>query len=86
MSFGRDRQDTFDHRRVLGMTASRVAVERADRGQPLVPRPRAAPAIVLEVVKERADQRRVQTPDLQPGQLNAEPSAGEPEQQRIVSR
>ena len=58
VSFGRDRQDTFDQRRMLGMTASRVAVERADRGQPLVPSPRAARAIVLEVASTPPCQTR----------------------------
>ena len=48
VAFERDREDALDRGGVLGMLQRGVAVERADRGQPGVPGPRGAAAIVLE--------------------------------------
>ncbi len=56
----RNREDALDRDGVLGMLQRGVAVERADRGQPRVPGPWSAAAVVLEMIEKRADRVRVE--------------------------
>jgi hypothetical protein len=56
-------QDPLDRRGVLGVAQHAVAVEGADRCQAGVAGPGAAPAVGLEMIEERADQRRVELVD-----------------------
>jgi hypothetical protein len=66
VAFGPDLQDPLDRRGMLGVTQHAVAVEGADSGQPGVASPRAAAAVGLEVIEERADQRRIELVELEP--------------------
>ena len=66
VAFGSDLQDAFDRRGVLWVAQHAVPVERADRGQSRVAGPGAAPAVGLEVLEERADQRRVELAEIEP--------------------
>jgi hypothetical protein len=50
----------LDQAGVLGVTQRAVLKERVDRGEANVARARAVVALVLEVLKERADRRRVE--------------------------
>jgi len=65
VALGPDLLDPLDRRGVLGVTQQAVAVEGADSGQPGVARPRAAAAVGLEVIQERADQRRVELAEVE---------------------
>ena len=58
-----------------------VAVERVDRRQPGVAGPEAVAALLLEVVEERADQRRVEVGEVQPVGCLPVLCCGEVEQQ-----
>ena len=58
-----------------------VAAERVDRGEPGVAGPGTVATIMLEVVEERADQRRVEIIEVKLGWLFADLSCGELEQQ-----
>jgi hypothetical protein len=64
---GRDRQDPGDVGSVLGMAQRREAEQGVDRGQPGVTAADGVAPIVFEVVQERADHRRVQVSDVEPG-------------------
>ena len=66
---------------VLWVAERGVAVKGTDRGQPCVAGAGAVSPLVLEMVKERADQRRVQFVDLESGWLLAGALGGEGEQQ-----
>ena len=50
---------------MLGVAQRGVAEQRVDRGEPGVAGADAVAALVLEVVQERADQRRVEIVDVQ---------------------
>jgi hypothetical protein len=65
VAFGPDLQHPLDRRGVLWVTQQAIAVEGADRGQARVAGPRAAPAVGLEVIQERADQRRVELAEIE---------------------
>ena len=54
-----------DRRQTLGVSERRVAVERVDRREPVVAGSDAVAARLLEVVEERADQRRVELVDVE---------------------
>ncbi len=71
MAFGRDLEHTRDRVGVFGVSQGGVAVERVDRCEPLVAGPGAVPALGLEVIEERADQRRVQVGEVELGRLLA---------------
>lgn len=62
---GRDGEDTFDQRGVLGMAKGGIAEQRVDRGEPGVARAHAVAALTLEVVEERADERGVEIGDVE---------------------
>ena len=64
-ALGRDRQDALDRGGVLGVPQRGVAEQRADRGQARVAGAGAVVALVLEVIQERADQRRVEIVDVE---------------------
>ena len=65
VALGGDLDHAGDRRHVLGVAEGGVAVERVDRRQPRVAGRDDVAALVLEVVEERADQRRVQVGELQ---------------------
>lgn len=56
----RNREDTRDRGRVLGMAKGGEAKQRADRGEPRIARANAVPVIVFAMIEERADQRGVE--------------------------
>ena len=60
VAFGSDLQDPFDRRGVFWVAQEAVAVEGADRREAGVASPGGAPAVGLEVLQERADERRVE--------------------------
>ena len=64
-ALGRDRQDARDRGGVLGVAQRGVAEQRVDRGQAGVAGADAVAALVLEVVEERADQRRVEVVEVE---------------------
>ena len=80
-ALGWDREDAADRGGVLGVLERRVVKQRADRGQAGVAGADAVAAFVLEMVEERADQRRVEIVDVQLAGLLAGPLLGEREQQ-----
>jgi len=65
--FGWDREHSGDAVGVLGVGQRREPEQRVDRGQSGVAGADAVAALLLEVVQERADHRRVQLVDVQPG-------------------
>jgi len=74
VAFGSDLQHSLDRHGglrltqrngVLGVAQRAVAVEGADRRQARVAGPGAAPALGLEVIQERADQRRVELVEIE---------------------
>ena len=60
---GRDREHAADRFGVFGVFERCVVEQRADRGEPGVAGADAVAAVVLEVIEERADQRRVEIAD-----------------------
>jgi hypothetical protein len=59
-ALGWDREDALDQGGVLGVAQRAVLKERAHRREADVARARAVATVVLEVLQERADRRRVQ--------------------------
>jgi hypothetical protein len=55
-----NRQDPFNHGRMLGMSKRCKAKQRADRSEPSVARPDAGFPTVLEVVEELGDESSVE--------------------------
>ena len=80
-SLGRDGQDPGDRLGVLGMLQGGVGEHGVDRGEPGVAGARAVAADLLEVVQERADQRRVEVGEVELARLPAGAPGGEGEQQ-----
>ncbi len=78
---GRDGQDAFDVGGVLGVAQRRVGEQGVDRGQPGVACGDAVAALVLEVVEERGDHRRVELGELELRWLGAGLLLSEPQQQ-----
>jgi hypothetical protein len=70
-AFGRDLDHAGDRRGVLGVTQRGVAVERVDRGESRVAGLAAVAAVLLKVVEERSDQRRVEITEIQLARLVA---------------
>ena len=68
-------------RGVLRVAQRGVAEQRVDRGQARVAGAGAVAAVALEVVEERADQRRVEIRDVEPVRLLAGCVLGEAQQQ-----
>ena len=64
-AFARDREHALGQRGVLGVPQRAVVKERVDRGEPDVAGAGGVPALLLEVLKKRADRRRVEVGDLQ---------------------
>ena len=79
--FCRDREHLLDERGVLGMTAGGEAEQRVDGGQPGVAAADAVGPVALEVIKEAADQRRVEVGQVEVGRILAGLRPGEGEQQ-----
>ena len=65
VALGWDRQDALDRGGVLGVSQSGVAEQRADRRQARVAGADRVAALVLEVIQERADQRRLEIVDVE---------------------
>ena len=78
---GRDREHAADRVGVFGVFERCVVEQRADCGEPGVAGADAVAAFVLEVIEERADQRRVEIVEIQLAGLLAGPLGGEREQQ-----
>jgi len=76
-ALGRDREHALDDRGVLGVAQRGEAKQRVDRGQPRVAGPGAVVAVVLEVVQERRDQRRVEVTEVQRRRLRSGLLVGE---------
>ena len=63
------------------MSQCRIGEQGVDRGQPGVAGPDAVLAVMLEMVKERADHRRVQVGEVEPARQSPGPPGSEAEQQ-----
>jgi hypothetical protein len=77
----RDREHAPDRGGVLGVLQRQVAKQRVDRGETVVAGRGGVAAIVLEVVKERCDQGRVQLRDVELARRCAQAVCGEFQQQ-----
>ena len=63
-AFARDREHALDQGGVLGVAQRAVVKEGVDRGEPDVAGAGGVRALLLEVLKKRADRRRVEIGDL----------------------
>ena len=77
IAFGRDCHHPGDGVGVLGVLERREPVEGVDRPEPGVAGPRAVAPCLLEMVEERADQRRVEIIDVELERLLAGLVVGE---------
>ena len=80
-ALGWDREHPGDQGGVFGVAQAGVVVERVDRCQPGVAGADGVVAVVLEMVEERDDQRRVEIGDVELVGLFAGALGGESEQQ-----
>jgi len=71
----------LDQRGVLGVTERGEAKQRVDRRQSGVARADRVVALVLEMLEERGDQRRVEIVEVKPRRLFARSLLGEGQQQ-----
>ena len=62
-AFARDREHPLNQGGVLGVPQCAVVKEGVDRGEPDVAGAGGVPALLLEVLKKRADRRRVEVGD-----------------------
>src|SRR6266511_274041 len=76
----RDGEDALDQSRVRWLAAGREAEERVDRREPRVACPDAVAALLLEVIEEGADERRVDVREEQGGRRLADVLLGETEE------
>ena len=76
-ALGRDREHALDVLGVFGVAERGVSEQRVDRRQAGVAGADAVAALVLEVVEERGDQRRVEVADVELAGLAAELRGGE---------
>ena len=81
VTLGRDREHSPERVKVFRMSQRGVLAEGVDRRQAVVAGAGAVASGLLEVVEERADQRRVEIVDVEPAGLLAGPLAREREQQ-----
>jgi hypothetical protein len=81
VSLGWDREHSCDERGVFGVAQGGELVERVDRGEPRVAGADRVVALVLEVVKERADQLGVEIGQVKPLRCDPPVLLGEREQQ-----
>lgn len=81
VALGWDLDHTRDRLGVLGVAQRGVAVERVDRCQASIPRAGSIASLILEVVEESADQRRVQVAEVKLAGLLAGLALREAQQQ-----
>jgi len=80
-SLGRDGEHALDGAGVLGVLQGKVAEQRVDRSQPVIASGGAVAPLALEMVQERADQRRVEFGDVEGGGCLAQAFRGEGQQE-----
>jgi hypothetical protein len=64
-AFGRNREHACDDRGMLGMPKRRETKQRANRGEPGIPRPNAVPLIMFTVIEKGTDHRGIEIVDRQ---------------------